>query len=345
MIMVRGGLLAAAVAIALGTVAVAQDSDGALKKIWGGGDPASSAYSGVYVPHIISILEDQALSGYVWAGTSDGTVNNALQVTQNPTHVAVGQWDILKDLQGQPIPGASPNPDGTTPTYRFTVLAENIGPECLYMVTDQPGYETFGHVLGNAWQMTIATGTEKSGSFATLDRLRRMYPELADVVVQPTGGAMDVVKAVAGSGEVTHGFFVQRPDPQSEVFQAIAGTKLTLIPIVDFGLEGEYEFLELKVANSVMFGLGGGPKFHTTACTSVALITGDPTAPDIPQRSLQRLKATIDRLGSVPDDDLRPNISSWADMWDNLVSVGAEKAKEMMEASKRALEDVLERAS
>ena len=38
------------------------------KRVWGGGDPSTSTYSGKYVPHIISILEENRLAGYEWAG-------------------------------------------------------------------------------------------------------------------------------------------------------------------------------------------------------------------------------------------------------------------------------------
>jgi len=57
------------------------------------------------------------------------------------------------------------------------------------------------------------------------------------------------------------------------------------------------------------------------------------------------LIATIDRVDPISDEDLRPNISSWADMWDSLKSVTGSKAVEMMEASKAALDDVLDEAT
>lgn len=337
--------LAAAVAAFSAPLALARDEGKLI--IWGGGAPGKSVYTDVYVPHLVKILADNALSGYQWGGTSDGTLDNAVRVSQNPTHLAVGQLDLLRALARQPGTSAdafvpTPLPDGTG-NYAITILAENIGPECLYLVTNQPGYETFGDFLGNTWQATVATGGELSGSYGTWQVLANLYPAMTEAIVNNVGGATDIIAAVEG-GTATHGFFIMRPDPQSDTFKAIADAKLTIVPVVDAGLEGSYDFFDLKVANGWLFGEA---KTVTTACTSVALITGSPdgTATQaLSVRDQKRLKATIDRIAAVPPDALKPNISSWQDMFDSLKAVGADKLGEMMEASKTALENILEEA-
>lgn len=307
--------------------------------VWGGGEAGKSVYTDVYVPHIIKTLENNALAGYAWGGATAGTVENAQKVTDNPTNLAVGQLDILQGLAG------TQKADGSGP-YAFTILSPNIGPECLYLVTKLPGYATFGDFLGNAWQATVATGSDLSGSFGTLQRLGAIYPAIADEAqIIHAGAASDIIAKVKSDPNVTHGFFVMRPDPQSKTFKEIADAKLTIIPVVDFGLEGKYDFLDLKVANG---GLFSGPTTVTTACTSVALITGDPASAAsqaMTPRDQKRLKVTIERIGAITPDTLQPNISSWADMWDNLKSVAGDKAKDLMEASKAALEDVLAKSA
>lgn len=327
------GLMATAAVVLLPADAFGQ-SNADDKKVWGGGNPATSAYSGVYVPRVIEVMTNERMSGYSWAGESAGTVENALHVTENPAHLALGQWDILQSLKGQPIPGTNGK------VYDFTVLAQDIGPECLYVVTNQAGYDTFGHILGNAWDMSIATGKEGSGSLATLNLLRGMYPELADAEVVQVGGAADIVKSVK-AGTQSFGFFVQRPDPNSEVFKAINDQGLHLVPVVDFDLEGTYSFLDLKVAYGGFFGLGGNDEYFTTACTSVALITG--TEANVPagnNRLLRRVQETIARLGSLEPDAFKPNLSSWRDMWDSIKLAAGSKAQEMMEQSKEAFENI-----
>lgn len=303
--------------------------------VWGGGKQGASTYTDAYVPHVIEVLSNAQLSGYTWGGPSDGTLANAVLVTKNPTNLAVGQFDLLKDLNGKTAP------DGTV--YDFTILASDIGPECLYLMTNQPGYKTFGDFLGNAFQISVATGGPLSGSFGTFKNLQGLYPDLQDVTVDNAGSALDIINAVQ-SGKDTHGFFVMRPDPQSATFKAIADAGLTIIPVVDFGLEDTYKFLNLKVANGGFLGIGGEAKTVTTACTSVALIAGDPAGPAaqaLQPRDQKRLNVTIQRIGSLQADVLKPNISSWADMWDNLTAVTEDQAKAAMEASKKAFEEIL----
>lgn len=327
--MLRSTLLLSTILLA--APAVAQDAN---KLIWGGGDPGTSAYSGVYVPRIIDVLAQNTLNGYTWGGKSQGTVDNAGRVLTAPTNLAVGQWDILSTLKGQPSPDGRP--------YAFTVLAENIGPECLYMVTKQPGYSTWGDVIGNAWQIDLATGSELSGSYGTLKVLQGIYPDLADGALNSPiqkldGGADAIVQAVIDK-KATHGFFVQRPDPNSAVFKKIAENGLTYVPVVDYDIETSYTFQSLKVAYG---GLFAGDVFINTACTSVALITGDPASLPADQTALiKRLNATIDRISKVPADELKPNLATWQDMWGSFKAITADTAKDLMEASKKALDDL-----
>lgn len=300
------------------------------KKVWGGGDKSTSTYSGKYVPHIIKVLEENRLAGYEWAGKSEGTVMNAEMVTANPTHLAVGQLDILRNIKGNPMANGNDN-------YAFTILHENIGPECLYAVTAQKGYTTWGHVLGNAWDLTIFTGGAKSGAYGTLQGLIQIYPDMADAKVVNAGGAMDIIDQVRRTPS-SIGFFVMRPDPNSPVFMKIVDSKLSLVPVVDFELEGLYEFLDLKVAHG---GLFSGGEFHTTACTSVALITGDLSQVDQSNtRDYKRLKATIDRVGGVSAEKMKPDLSSWRDMWDSMKSASKQKISDLGDASKEAFDSL-----
>jgi hypothetical protein len=70
-------------------------------------------------------------------------------------------------------------------------------------------------------------------------------------------------------------------------------------------------------------------KTHTTACTSVSLITGVPDAAVEP-RAKKRIEATIERVKAAPAQKFRPDLAGWRDMWDNVKAVSAEKAKAMM---------------
>ncbi|MBP9669007.1 MAG: hypothetical protein KBE09_01835 [Candidatus Pacebacteria bacterium] len=306
-------------------------ADAELKKICGGGDPKGSVYSKDYVPHIIKVMEGNRLTGYVRCGDTDATIHNAELITANPAWLAVGQLDILRQLNGQAIP------DQKDKKYAFTVLHQNIGPECLYLVTKEKTYTTFGHVRGNGFDLTVLTGGQKSGSFGTWKILQSVFSDLAEIPVEHIGSADKIVDAVA-ERQAAFGFFVMRPDPASETFIKIKSKGLNLVPVIDDALSGTYTYLQLKVASGGW--VTGKPVFHTTACTSVALITGDPkmVAADN-RRVLQRVNATIARMKDVPATDLRPGLVSWKDMWDDMKEVGAEKVADLLESSKRALEN------
>jgi hypothetical protein len=312
---------------AFALVVPAHSADDSIKVVWGGGKQGTSAYTDAYVPAVIKVLDSIHMTGYHWGGESQGTIANAESVTNNPTHLAVGQLDILSLIQGKPIPSQ------TGKNYSFTILQKNLGPECLYLVINDKTYKTFGDVLGNAWQLSLVTGGEKSGSFGTWQVLAATYPDdLKDMTVAHVGSNDDIIKAVKSQKD-TVGFFVMRPDPNSAIFKSIKDADLTLVPVVDFEIEGKYDFKNMKVSH----GLFGG-NYLTTACTSVALITGDPANPALADaKAKKRLDETIRRIAGVDSSAFRPNSDTWADMWDSLTEVAADESKQLMEASKAAL--------
>ena len=316
-------------AVLTATVTLSARADDSLKVVWGGGPASSSAYTSVYVPKVIEVLDSQHLSGYAWGGVSQGTVANAESVTDHPTNLAVGQLDIFGLVKDQPIPGREGD------KYKFTILKPDLGPECLYLVTKDKSYKTFGDVIGNAWQLAVATGGEKSGSFGTWKVLQGIYPDLKPVPVLHTNSIGDIIELVKQKSD-TVGFFVMRPDPDSDVFKSIVDADLTIVPVVDFDLEGKYKFMTLKVAH----GWSGGKEVQT-ACTTVALITGDPSSTKLANDSeTRRLAETIKRLSAVDQKSFQPEASSWLDMWDSLAEFSTDKAQSLMDQSKRALADL-----
>lgn len=304
------------------------------KLVWGGGPVAVSSYSGKIVPEVVRQLEKNLLGGYHWGGPSQGTAMNAARVTFNPTHLALGQADILSRLNGTQIPG-------TDMTYNFTVLQTDIGDECLYMVTKNPYYKTWGNVLENAWDISIATGGELSGSFGTLQSLMEIYPKLRDALVEHAGGTGDIVQSVV-DGKTTFGFFVMRPDPNNDVFEAIADNELALVPVVDFDLEDKYRFQSLKIAASGFFGTGEGI-YHETACTQIQVITGNPQMlTDDQSRYKRRLEATIKRVSTIDGPAFKQAVvgqfTTWHDYLSSVRDIGSERLQELLDASKDALD-------
>lgn len=320
-------LLATTALVAASLVARADEPNP--KVVWGGGPAASSTYTANYVPKVIEVLEAQRLSGYVWGGVSPGTVANAEMVTDHPTNLAVGQSDLFALIKDQPIPGR----DGVK--YQFTVVKPDIGLECLYLISKDKSYKTFGDVLGNGWQLHVVTGGEKSGSFGTWKVLQGIYPDLKSMAVDHAQNTSDIVEMVKEKSDVI-GFFVMRPDPDSNVFKSIAADGLAIVPVIDFDLEGRYQFMSLKVSHS-----WSGGKEVQTACTTVALITGDPSNKVLTDEiDRRRLAETIKRLNAVDPKSFKPDATSWRDMWDSVASYSSDKAKILMEESKKKLADL-----
>jgi hypothetical protein len=306
------------------------------KIIWGGGSLEGSSYSRIITPAVGEQLALSRLPGYKWGGPSEGTLMNAMKVTLNPTHVALGQADILSTLNGTKIAG-------TDLTYNFTVVQDDIADECLYLVTKSPSYETWGHVIENIWDINLKTGGELSGSFGTWDRkLTSIYPALQDVLsVEHTGSSNDIVQEVIDGDETVFGFFVTRPDPSSETFKKIIAAGLTLVPVIDFDLETDYKFKSLKIAQG---GIIANPVFHDTACTQVQLITGHPDNLKPGDKNLRRLEATIERASAISGPEFKEFVVgkflSWKDYLDSVREVGGDRLSALMDASKAKIAEI-----
>lgn len=309
-------------------------ADDNLKVVWGGGDPSVSTYSGTYVPMAINNLTDARLAGYVWGGKSSGSIENMINVDSNPTHLAVVQDDMARAEANKSI-------------YNYTVIRDDLGFECYYAVTGFPGYDNFGHILGNAFDITIHTTGSTSGSMGSLKRLQEIFPDLQDVNVVEHGNDLEAVeasKADVAKGQASVAFFVKRPDPNNTTFEYIAENEMTFIPVVDFELEGKgLTFPDLVVENAGWKALTGGkPKRVTTACTKIALITGDPAAlpADVSNGVKRRLEETIKRLGEQPTAKWQPQEAWFADMINNMSETGPDKLKALMEKAKNTASEI-----
>lgn len=288
------------------------------KVVYGGGKVSSSTYSSKYVPAVIDGLAKNRLAGYQWGGITEGTLENVEKVKVNPTHLAVGQYDMIKNMEG------------------VTILHKDIGPECLYMVTKESGYQNLGHVIGNAWDLEVITGGEKSGSYGTWKVLSGIYKDFADM---PVTHSSDIIADVVATEKPSIGFMVMRPDPNSNTFKMIAENNLSIIPVVDLDLEVDYNFYNLKVAHSGVFGMGKG-QYVETACTSVSLFTG--VTDKLEGRQLKRLKATIKRVSETDASVFTPSTSDFRDMFAGMTKMSTDKISKLAAEVKATAYDLAE---
>ncbi len=323
-------LLATSVIALLASSAHADD----LKKVWGGGDKDVSVYSGTYVPLAIDNLTKARLAGYEWGGKSDGCVANLQKVTENPTNVAICQGDIVES-------------EASKAAYKYTVVRSDLGYECLYATTALPGYDNFGHILGNAFDLTVHTTGAASGSMGSWARLKEIFPDLGDVTIVNHSNDKEAVAAAkvdADKGVSSIAFFVKRPDPENATFEFISENKMTFIPVVDFDIEDKgYSFPELPVENAGWGALVGGKvKRVTTACTMVTLVTGDPAAlpADASSGVKKRLNETIARLREQPAADWQPKEGWYTKMMNDIADTAPSKLAELKKAAKDTVDSL-----
>jgi hypothetical protein len=306
-----------------------QPAQDPLKIVWGGGAVEVSAYSATYVPMVIRNLADARLVGYAWGGPSEGCVDNLSKVTASPTQLAVCQGDMV-------------NAEANVTKFKYTVIRRDLGVECLYAVTAQPGYENWGHVLGNAWDLTVYTTGKLSGSFGSWNRLTEIYPALKDATVVNTTSdlaATEAAKADAARGKASIAFFVKRPDPDNSTFEFIAANSMTFVPVVDLDLEGKgYTFPSTLVENVGWAALAGGkPKRVSTACTQVVVVTGNPEglrSARATDAMYKRQQATIERLQQQPAVAWKPTDPWFSKMINDMAETAPGKLKDMMDKAR-----------
>ncbi len=330
-------------ATALVTIAIAMGGNFAYanevgkREVHGGGKKESSFYSSTVVDTVINGLQENRITGYSWGGVSDGTIDNVDRVNKDPVDLGIGQLDILNGLiRDAAASGEAPG---------FHVLIENMGPECYYLATNNPGYSNFGHVLGNAFDITIATTGIKSGSFGSLNALAKVYPDLVSVEIKNYPDANAAVEAVA-NGEANFVFFVQKPTPGSGPFQLIAEKGLTYVPVVDWEMEDlGLQFFELPVTSSEFSlsawksgGIKEGQKV-ATACTSIALFGGD--AAKATGRDQKLIEAIAARVPAADAGDFSlPQTTDWLAMIGGMVQLSTDKIGEFANAARDTVEDL-----
>jgi hypothetical protein len=337
--MKRISLVTALASIALAPGAAlaqpAQPAQDPLKIVWGGGPVEVSAYSATYVPMIIRNLGEARLVGYAWGGASEGCVDNLSKVTANPTQLAVCQGDMV-------------NAEANMTKFQYTVIRRDLGVECLYAVTAQRGYENWGHILGNAWDLTVYTTGKLSGSFGSWNRLVEIYPPLKDAVVVNTTSdlaAAAAAKADTARGKASIAFFVKRPDPDNSTFEYISSNAMTFVPVVDIELEGKgYTFPSTLVENAGWAALAGGkPKRVSTACTQVVVVTGNPEGLRTAQATdamYKRQQATIERLQQQPAAAWKPTDRWFSKMVNDMAETAPERIKEMMDKARETADRI-----
>lgn len=323
-----GASALATIFFSMGGFAYAQQNTDTLQ-IWGGGAKEASFYSGTLVPLAEKAIKTLAFRSYSWGGVSPGCPANMQQVTTDPQDLAFCQLDMVRAAQNNG-------------SFTGQIIRADIGDECLYLAT-QEGGRSFGDFVADAALASVLTAGATSGSAGTLAVLTGHYkeynPDLELLDVINTSGAADAMEKLA-NGDAPFAFFVQSPDPASKPFEIAAQNGLHFVPVwhdelADLG----YELKSLPVT-SASWSWSGGAKAGervTTACTKIALITGDPTQ-IVDEKERRRHQLLIDKIAGASAQTFQPtDNTSWLEVAAGIQSVAVSTATDLADAANERL--------
>lgn len=299
----------------------------AQKAIFTGGE--KGAYHTTFCPPLPAVLGQSMFAGYQ-CNPSGGTLENIAQVLSKPTNVGFVQLDVLAREM-------STKPDLVK---QVTLIRKDIACEGLWMVTKNPKLKSYGDVLGYARRINFILPPQTSGSAASFAYLQSIDPDGLGRAknLKNVNDATTVINTIAAGGEQDVGFFVQFADPENANIKLMVEKGLTIVPVVSreianakIGDEALYnvQSFSLKAA-----GFIASSDDRVTACTPVAVITGNPdAAKDVNSKDDQ--KDLIKAIRDVPSSKLLPQDSRLAKLMQSMRRVSEAAVGEMIAAAEK----------
>jgi hypothetical protein len=290
------------------------------------------AYNSTFCPPLPSVLDKAFFSGYR-CNPSGGTIDNINKVVANPSDVGFVQLDVLA-LQMQEKPDLA---------KQIAIIRSDIACEGMWMVTKNPALKSYGDVLGYARRIPFVLPSQGSGSAASFKLLQSNDPEgLGRATnIKHVNDTAAVINTVASATDNAVGFFVQFADPENANIKLMKERGLNVVPVVS------REITKIKVKEQDLyqvqsFGLTSGGLFvsgedKVTACTPVAVITGNPDAAKTPN-DRDNQKDLIRALADVPSSALLPQESRIAKLLTSARRVTGSALNEMLAAADKAKE-------
>jgi hypothetical protein len=172
---------------------------------------------------------------------------------------------------------------------RLTLIRRDIACEGLWMVTKNDRLQSYGDVQAFARRINFILPAQGSGSAASFAFLRENDPEglgrAPEGNIRNVADATEVIRAVAASTDGAVGFFVQFADPTNANIRLLVEQNLRTVPVVSREImrsrvdgEAVYQVQEFALTEGGFMGIGGRARNATTACTPVAIFTGNPDA-------------------------------------------------------------------
>jgi len=287
----------------------------------------SGAYYNEFCPTIKSGLTEKKIP--VECKTSNGSLNNLDLVLENPTHFGLAQYDIFSHRHS--------NKEKQHP---FTPIRDDIGQECLFLVTKNKLMKSYGDIVASAPYMNFILPPENSGHAGTFKYLQKIDPEglgKANNVSHAPNTQDAITSALAQEDNVT--LFVQFPDPENEFFQLVNKNGGHFVPVISQEIMAQatngrkvYSAQETDVANPKWLSSG---KKLITACTPIVLFTGNPQRVTDDALKADHNKA-ISALQTTPVDKLRPTKGWFSKLWTSTKAVSAKSVEGLVSATEKA---------
>lgn len=297
-------------------------------EIFAGG--RGGAYFETFCPPVPSALDNQYFSGYS-CQESKGTLDNIKNVLAKPAALGFVQMDVFA-LQSQS------NPDLLK---QLTLVRSDIACEGLWMVTKNPRIKSFGDVLGFASRIPFVLPPEGSGSTASFKYLQSLDPDGlgAATKMKHVDSTKNVIETVANSPDNAVGFFVQFADPENPNIKLMMDKGLTILPVVSRQITsakvGGQDLYQVQSFNITAGGLFRSGESKVTACTPVALITGNPELAKSPGEKKNQA-ALIKTMQDIPASSLLPQEPRLAKLIAGIKRVSASTLDEMLAAADKA---------
>lgn len=288
------------------------------------------AYNSTFCPPLPNVLDRAFFSGYRCM-PSGGTLDNITKVITNPSDAGFVQLDVLA-LQMQDKPDLA---------KQISIIRSDIACEGLWMVTKNPSLKSYGDVLGFSRRIPFVLPGQGSGSAASFKYLQSIDPDgLGRATnIKFVMDTATVINTVAAGSDNSVGFFVQFADPENANIKLMQDKGLTIVPVVSREITKakvkEQDLYQVQSFNLKSGGLFTSGDDRVTACTPVAIITGNPDAGKTPNDK-DNQKDLIEALQKVPASSLLPQEPRMAKLLSGVRRVSGSALNEMLSAADKA---------
>lgn len=288
------------------------------------------AYNSTFCPPLPKVLGQKFFAGYRCT-PSGGTLDNIAKVLAKPSDVGFVQLDVFA-LTVQEKPELA---------KQISIIRSDIACEGMWMVTKNPTLNSYGDVLGYARRIPFILPGKDSGSAASFKYLQSIDPDgLGRATnIKNVADAATVINTVAAGADNSVGFFVQFADPENANIKLMQEKGLKVVPVVSRQItQSKVKDQELYQVQSFSLKAGGiftSGEDKVTACTPVAVITGNPEAGKTPNEK-DNQKDLIEALATVPSSSLLPQESRMAKLLSSARRVTGAALNEMVAAADKA---------